>query len=97
MNTDISNNYHHIQQAIEQTCQRSQRAVADVLLLSVSKTHPVESVAAAYVAGARDFGENYVQEAVDKIEAMDALMPDNQAIWHFIGPLQSNKTRLVAE
>ena len=97
MNTDISNNYHHIQQAIEQTCQRSQRAVADVLLLSVSKTHPVESVAAAYVAGARDFGENYVQEAVDKIEALDALMPENQAIWHFIGPLQSNKTRLVAE
>ena len=97
MNTDISNNYQNTLTAIEQACLNCHRAATDVLLLSVSKTQPVESIAAAYAAGARDFGENYVQEAVDKIEAMDALMPDNQAIWHFIGPLQSNKTRLVAE
>ena len=97
MNTDISNNYQNTLTAIEQACLNCHRAATDVLLLSVSKTHPVESIAAAYAAGARDFGENYVQEAVDKIEEMDALMPENQAIWHFIGPLQSNKTRLVAE
>ena len=97
MNSPIADNYQHTLKAIEQTCQHNQRTAENVLLLSVSKTHPVESVAAAYAAGARDFGENYVQEAVDKIEALDALMPDNQAIWHFIGPLQSNKTRLVAE
>ena len=97
MNSPIADNYQHTLKAIEQTCQHNQRAAENVLLLSVSKTHPFESVAAAYAAGARDFGENYVQEAVDKIEALDALMPDNQAIWHFIGPLQSNKTRLVAE
>ena len=96
MNTDVSSNYHHIQQAIEQACLSNQRAASEVLLLSVSKTHPAESVAAAYAAGARDFGENYVQEAVDKIEAFDAAHPDNVAIWHFIGPLQSNKTRTVA-
>ena len=97
MNSTIAKNYQRTLKAIEQTCQRNQRATTDVLLLSVSKTHPVEPVATAYAAGARDFGENYVQEAVEKIEALDALMPENQAIWHFIGPLQSNKTRLVAE
>lgn len=62
-------------------------------LLAVSKTFPVDAVVAAAAAGQQCFGENYVQEAVAKIEALGRLGLD----WHFIGPLQSNKTRPVAE
>lgn len=94
---EIAQNYLSIQQRVAEACCAAQRAPESVLLLAVSKTHPAESVLAAYHAGARDFGENYVQEGTEKIEAFDALLPENQAIWHFIGPLQSNKTRSVAE
>src|SRR5918999_5106960 len=62
-----------------------------VTLLAVSKTHPVERIAQAHAAGQRAFGENYVQEAVGKMDALPRLE------WHLIGPLQSNKTRLAAE
>lgn len=73
------------------------RDPASVSLLAVSKTFGSESVIEAADAGQREFGENYVQEAVDKIAAVKALRPDLSLVWHFIGPLQSNKTRLVAE
>ncbi|MDZ7751932.1 MAG: YggS family pyridoxal phosphate-dependent enzyme [Gammaproteobacteria bacterium] len=69
------------------------RVAADVALLAVSKTHPPEIIRAAHGAGQRAFGENYVQEAVAK---MDGLR-DLDLEWHFIGPLQSNKSRAVAE
>ena len=68
------------------------RDPADVKLLAVSKTWPAEAVREAAAAGQRAFGENYVQEGVDKVEALRALDLE----WHFIGPLQSNKTRPVA-
>ena len=68
------------------------RDPADVKLLAVSKTWPAEAVREAAAAGQRAFGENYVQEGVDKVEALCALGLE----WHFIGPLQSNKTRPVA-
>ena len=68
------------------------REPADVTLLAVSKTWPAEAVREAAAAGQRAFGENYVQEGVDKVEALRALDLE----WHFIGPLQSNKTRPVA-
>ncbi len=68
------------------------RDPADVKLLAVSKTWPAEAVREAAAAGQRAFGENYVQEGVDKVEALRALGLE----WHFIGPLQSNKTRPVA-
>jgi PLP dependent protein len=71
------------------------RPAASVTLLAVSKTFPADAVAQAHGAGQRDFGENYVQEALDKIHTLAALR--SQLIWHFIGPLQSNKTRGVAE
>lgn len=61
-------------------------------LIAVSKTKPVEAIKAAYAQGQRDFGENYVSEALDKIDACRNL----NIVWHFLGPLQSNKTRLVA-
>lgn len=83
-----------VEQQIEQACQQVQRAPDSVRLLAVSKTKPASMVLEAYQAGLREFGENYVQEAVDKITEL-AEYEDIQ--WHFIGPLQSNKTRLVAE
>ncbi|SEO92718.1 YggS family pyridoxal phosphate-dependent enzyme [Aquisalimonas asiatica] len=69
------------------------RAAGSVTLLAVSKTKPVEAIRDAMAAGQSAFGENYVQEARDK---QDALGADTTAEWHFIGPLQSNKTKLVA-
>lgn len=61
-------------------------------LIAVSKTKPAEAIRAVYDTGQRDFGENYVSEAVEKISALRSL----DICWHFLGPLQSNKTRLVA-
>ncbi len=72
-----------------------ERSPDDIQLLAVSKTKPATDVQAAYAAGQRQFGENYVQEAVDKIAALKAECPDIR--WHLIGPLQSNKSRQVAE
>ncbi|WP_319783271.1 YggS family pyridoxal phosphate-dependent enzyme [Oceanisphaera sp. IT1-181] len=72
-----------------------QRDAHSVHLLAVSKTKPIADIEAAYSAGQRQFGENYVQEAIDKIQALSTPCPD--IIWHLIGPLQSNKTKPVAE
>ena len=69
------------------------RPAGAVALLAVSKTFPAQAVREAYAAGQRAFGENYVQEALDKIEALRDLALE----WHFIGPIQSNKTRDIAE
>ncbi|RUO22964.1 YggS family pyridoxal phosphate-dependent enzyme [Aliidiomarina minuta] len=83
-----------VEQQIEQACKAAQRDPDSVHLIAVSKTKPASMVVEAYQAGLRDFGENYVQEAVDKIAELAQYKDIN---WHFIGPLQSNKTRLVAE
>ncbi|MBP6898563.1 MAG: YggS family pyridoxal phosphate-dependent enzyme [Burkholderiaceae bacterium] len=80
---------------IAAACHAAGRGEDQVTLLAVSKTFPAEAVAAAHAAGARAFGENYVQEALDKIASLHALR--RQIEWHLIGPLQSNKTRPVAE
>jgi pyridoxal phosphate enzyme (YggS family) len=77
----------------------AQRSVQDVSLLAVSKTRPPAAVGAAFAAGLRAFGENYVQEALDKIAALaadPAAAATRPIEWHLIGPLQSNKTRVVA-
>ena len=91
-----------IAQALQQVKQRIDDAVAaagrpagSVQLLAVSKTQPAERVRQAFDAGQRAFGENYMQEALDKIQALAGLRAQLQ--WHLIGPLQSNKTRPVAE
>ncbi|MCV2883498.1 YggS family pyridoxal phosphate-dependent enzyme [Aestuariibacter sp. AA17] len=81
-------------ETIRQTADNANRASDSVQLLAVSKTKPVSDIVLAYEAGQRKFGENYVQEGVEKIQALQALEGTE---WHFIGPLQSNKTRLVAE
>ncbi len=69
------------------------RDPASVRLVAVSKTFPAAAVRIAFAAGQRDFGENYVQEALDKM----ALLAELPIVWHFIGPIQSNKTRSIAE
>ena len=69
------------------------RDPAAVRLLAVSKKQPLAKIREAYAAGQRDFGENFVQEGVDKIQAI----AEKDITWHFIGHLQSNKTRVVAE
>ena len=79
-------------EAREVACGRAEGAVT---LLAVSKTQPADAVRAAHAAGQRAFGENYVQEALAKIDALADLRA--QIEWHLIGPLQSNKTRAVAE
>lgn len=71
----------------------ARRAEHSVQLLAVSKTKPVQALREAYAAGLRDFGENYLQEALGK----QAELTDLPLIWHFIGPIQSNKTRAIAE
>lgn len=81
---------------IAQACQRAGRPADSVALLAVSKTFPATAVAEAAQAGQRAFGENYLQEAVDKM-ADPALAAWPDLVWHCIGPIQSNKTKLVAE
>lgn len=82
-----------VNQRIAAACLEVGRRPESVLLLAVSKTFPVTSIRDAVAAGQRSFGENYVQEGVEKVTALSSLELD----WHFIGPLQSNKTRAVAE
>ncbi len=91
----IANNLQHVRDRIQQACSEVQRPPDGVTLLAVSKTFPASAVREAFEAGQRAFGENYVQEGVDKIAELATLRA--QITWHLIGPLQSNKTRVVAE
>lgn len=83
----------HVLQQIKTACEHAQRAPETVQLLAVSKTHPSERLREMYAAGQRAFGENYLQEALDKIEALHDLDIE----WHFIGHVQRNKTKHLAE
>ncbi|MED5621031.1 YggS family pyridoxal phosphate-dependent enzyme [Ideonella sp. BN130291] len=91
----ILQNLQQVQQRIANACAVVQRPVQTVTLLAVSKTFDADAVREAFAAGQRRFGENYVQEALEKISALADLR--SQLEWHLIGPLQSNKTRVVAE
>jgi pyridoxal phosphate enzyme (YggS family) len=93
--SSIADNLAAVHGRIARAALAAQRDPASVKLLAVSKTFPADDVRAAFAAGQRAFGENYVQEAIAKIEALAELRA--QVEWHFIGPLQSNKTRPVAE
>jgi len=90
----IAANIQQVRKRIARACATAQRPVRSVTLLTVSKTFSAEAVREAFAAGERSFGENYVQEGVDKIAALADLR--EQIEWHLIGPLQSNKTRTVA-
>lgn len=93
--SDIAHNLADVHARIERAAHAAGRDPQSVALLAVSKTFPADDVRAAHAAGQRAFGENYVQEAIAKIEALADLRASIE--WHFIGPLQSNKTRPVAE
>ena len=88
-------NLQHVHGRIAAACTACGRPVRSVTLLAVSKTFPAEAVRRMHGAGQSAFGENYVQEALEKIEALADLRAALE--WHLIGPLQSNKTRPVAE
>jgi pyridoxal phosphate enzyme (YggS family) len=92
--TDIAARLDAVRARIAAALQSAGRAEGAVALLAVSKTFSAEAVRAAHAHGQRAFGESYVQEALAK---MDALADLSDIVWHFIGPLQSNKTRAVAE
>ncbi len=89
----VTENFRKIQDLLAQAASDAERSVDQIRLLAVSKKKPATAVLEAYAAGQRDFGENFVQEALDKIAAVDR----DDAIWHFIGHLQANKTRAVAQ
>ena len=91
--TMIQTNLQTVRARVAAACRAAGRAQSDVALLAVSKTFGPEAVAEAYAAGQTAFGENYIQEAVQKITQLRHLPLQ----WHCIGPIQSNKTRLVAE
>jgi len=91
--TMIADNLQRVRARVEQACHACNRDPATVGLLAVSKTFGADAVRQAHAAGQTAFGENYLQEAVDK----QAALTDLPLSWHCIGPIQSNKTRLVAE
>lgn len=91
--TTIGSNLQAVRERIATACAGVQRPVTEVTLLAVSKTFGPEAVREAHAAGQLAFGENYIQEAVEKM----ALLADLPLQWHCIGPVQSNKTRLVAQ
>lgn len=93
----IKQNLQHIQQSITNIAQQCERNPNTIKLLAVSKTKPIEQIEQAIQAGQRLFGENYVQEGIEKIIYYQQNRPNIGLEWHFIGPLQSNKTKLVAE
>lgn len=95
----IASNIAHIESEIARLCRVFGRDSQQVMLLSVTKTVNVQGVLDAAAAGQRGFGENYVQEGVEKILTIRQAAPElaAQLQWHLIGPLQSNKTRIVAE
>lgn len=91
----IAENLQACRNKIEQACASHGRSADSVQLLAVSKTFGADAVVQAVAAGQQAFGENYVQEAVQKINTLRPLHPGLE--WHFIGPIQSNKTRQIAE
>lgn len=116
-NSELIDNWQSVNNQIQQACNISHKQGGDddndngnnssngVSLLAVSKTKPADMVATLAKAGQRDFGENYLQEAVDKIETVKTLLSDDtlsderdvEIVWHYIGHIQRNKTRDIAE
>lgn len=91
--SSIADNIGSVTRRIQKATLQAGRDPGSVRLLAVSKTRPPKDLRAAYAAGQTAFGENYLQEALEKIEALEDL---DGIEWHFIGPIQSNKTRQIA-
>lgn len=94
--TTIEDNLQQVHRQMAAACAQAGRDVNAVTLLAVSKTFGPDAVAQALAAGQHAFGENYIQEGVEKIQALRVSHPGAVIQWHCIGPIQSNKTRLVA-
>lgn len=90
--TSLESRWRAILERVKQSCQRAKRDPNSVTLVAVSKKQPIELIQQAYDLGIRDFGENYVQELTEKREQLPSDIR-----WHFIGPLQSNKIKLLGE
>ncbi|MCP4536970.1 MAG: YggS family pyridoxal phosphate-dependent enzyme [Chloroflexi bacterium] len=91
--TNIAHNLARVQARIAEAALRAGRDPSEVTLIAVTKTHPAETVVAAYQAGLRHFGENRVQEGSTKISAFRTTVPDSQPIWHMVGHVQSRKAQ----
>ncbi|MCO6539266.1 MAG: YggS family pyridoxal phosphate-dependent enzyme [Gilliamella sp.] len=96
MNT-VRDNLLTIKNTIQEIAKKCERDPNTIELIAVSKTKPVTLIKQAIDAGQLSFGENYVQEGVEKIQYFKQTLPNTLLTWHFIGPLQSNKSKLVAE
>lgn len=95
--SDLATNFAHVSQQIRAAEQAANRAAGSVALLAVSKTKPIADIQAMAHCGQRHFGENYLQEAVEKITTLSGFPTENDPlIWHYIGSIQSNKTRDIA-
>ncbi len=88
----LPDNISKVLRRVRLSAEKSQRQASDIVVLAVSKTRPPEDIRTAHAAGLREFGESYLQEAVAKIEQLQDL----DLVWHFVGPIQSNKTRAIA-
>jgi hypothetical protein len=95
--SSIAINLQAVRQQIVQAAHQADRSFTEILLLAVSKNFDAKAILKAVNAGQTSFGENYVQEAIDKMAALQLLSPGLELDWHFIGPIQSNKTRLIAQ
>ena len=91
----IAENLNRVRERIRAACERTGRDPREVTLIAVSKTKPLSAVMEAYEAGARCFGENYVQELTEKIQAFESLTGDRSVQWHMIGHLQRNKVKYL--
>ncbi len=95
--TSIKQNLTNVINQVHEFEKKCGRAINDVQVLAVSKTKPIEALESALDAGQRAFGENYVQEGVEKVHFFNQQHSNREITWHFIGPIQSNKTKLIAE
>ncbi|WP_201587846.1 YggS family pyridoxal phosphate-dependent enzyme [Psychrobacter jeotgali] len=94
----LIDNWQQVRGQLEQACSQAHISDMDkVKLLAVSKTKPAEMIASLAQEGQRDFGENYLQEAIEKIKALQGHQESENVVWHYIGHIQRNKTRDIAE
>jgi len=102
INNDIDkmtliNNWQQVSKQMKQACAHADRQADDVMLLAVSKTKPADMITTLAKQGQRDFGENYLQEAIEKITTLKTQPVGENIVWHYIGSIQRNKTRDIAE
>ena len=90
-------NWQQVNEQVAQASVQAQRQKDEIILLAVSKTKPVEMIATLARQGQHDFGENYLQEAIEKIQALRQQPDYEHIVWHYIGSIQRNKTRDIAE